>query len=70
MKNLILLTLLSMAFTAGAQTIKQDTTYKAKFYDTRIIRYLPAPPKEQQSNPYAFADSAKAKKATGKPKKK
>lgn len=70
MKNLILLILLRVAFTAGAQTIKKDTAYKAKFYDPRIIRYLPAPPKEQQANPYAFADSAKAKKATDKPKKK
>jgi hypothetical protein len=37
MKNLILLTLLSLAFTAGAQTIKQDTIYKARFYDPRVI---------------------------------
>jgi len=59
-----------MAFTAEAQTIQQDTTYKARFYDPRIIRYLPAAPKAQQSNPYAFADSTKAKKVTEKSKKK
>ncbi len=70
MKILILLLLLSLVFAAKAQTPKQDTTYKAKVYDARIYRYLPAPPKSQQANPYAFADSAKAKKTTGKPKKK
>jgi hypothetical protein len=66
----ILFLLLSMAFAAKAQTPKQDTTYKAKVYDSRMMRYLPAPPKGQQNTPYAFADSAKAKKATGKPKEK
>lgn len=70
MKTLTLLLLLSLVFTAKAQTPKQDTTYKAKVYDTRIYRYLPAPPKSEQANPYAFADSVKPKKAVGKPKKK
>jgi hypothetical protein len=71
MKKLIfLILLLNTALIAGAQTIKQDTAYKARFYDPRIIRYMPAAPKAQQSNPYAFADSAKAKKATEKSKKK
>lgn len=70
MKSLTLFLFLSLAFTAGAQTPKQDTTYKAKVYDARIYRYLPAPPKAEQANPYAFADSAKTKKAVVKPKKK
>ncbi|MBB3056756.1 hypothetical protein [Mucilaginibacter gotjawali] len=70
MKTLTLLLFLSLAFTAKAQTPKQDTTYKAKVYDTRIIRYLAAPPKSQQANPYAFADSVKTKKTAVKPKKK
>jgi len=69
-KNIILLILLILAFTAGAQIIKQDTTYKAKFYDPRIIRYLSAPPKDHQTNPYGFADSAKAKTMVEKSKKK
>jgi hypothetical protein len=71
MKNLsLILLLLSLAFTAGAQTPKQDTTYKAKVYDARIYRYVPAPPKSEQTNPYAFADSAKVKKMEVKAKKK
>jgi hypothetical protein len=70
MKILTLLLLVSSVFTAGAQTPKQDTTSKAKVYDYRIYRYLPAPPKSQQSNPYAFADSAKSKKVVVKTKKK
>lgn len=37
MKNLILLTLLSAVFTAETQTIKQDTIYKARFVEPRII---------------------------------
>jgi len=62
MKNLILLPLLSLALTAGAQTAKKNMAYKAKFYDPRIIRYVPAAPKDQQRTPYAFADSIKPKK--------
>jgi hypothetical protein len=68
MKNLTLLMLSILAFTAGAQTPKQDTT-KTKVYDFRIYRYLPAPPKSEQTNPYAFADSVKAKKTAIKKKK-
>jgi hypothetical protein len=69
MKNLILLPLLSLALTAGAQTAKKNIAYKAKFYDPRIIRYMPAAPKDQQSNPYAFADSIKPQKPVKQPKK-
>ena len=62
MKNLILLTLLSLAFTAGAQTRDQrDSAHKAY----HLMRKDP-----KQNNPYAFADSAKAKKPAAKPKKK
>ena len=70
MKNLTLTLFLSVAFTASAQTPKQDTTYKAKIYDARIYRYLPAPPRSEQANPYAFADSSKSKKVVVKTKKK
>lgn len=69
MKNLILLSLLSLSLTAGAQTAKKNLAYKAKFYDPRIIRYMPAAPKDQQSNPYAFADSIKPQKPVKQPKK-
>jgi len=69
MKNLILLLLLSVSLTAGAQTTKKNLAYKAKYYDPRIIRYMPAAPKDQQSNPYAFADSIKPKKPAIQPKK-
>lgn len=62
MKNLILLTLLSMAFTAGAQTAKQDSAHR--------MYHLKGKRDTKQNNPYAFADSAKAKKPAGKPKKK
>lgn len=70
MKNLIILILVCPVFTAKAQTPKQDTTYKAKVYDARIYRYLPAPPKSEQANPYAFADSVKSKKVAVRAKKK
>jgi hypothetical protein len=70
MKILTLLLLVSLVFTAKAHTPKQDTTYKVKVYDARIYRYLPAPPKSEQTNPYAFADSSKSKKVVGKTKKK
>lgn len=70
MKTLTLFLLLCLVLTAGAQTPKQDTIYKAKVYDVRIYRYLPTPPKAEQANPYAFADSIKTKKATVKTKKK
>ncbi|MGN6394401.1 MAG: hypothetical protein ACTHMI_02495 [Mucilaginibacter sp.] len=56
MKNLIILPLLIAIVTAGAQTAKKNMAYKAKYYDPRIIRYMPAAPKDQQSNPYSFAD--------------
>jgi hypothetical protein len=69
MKNLILLLLLSVSLSAGAQTGKKYMAYKAKYYDPRIIRYMPAAPKDQQSNPYAFADSIKPKKPVKQPKK-
>lgn len=70
MKNLTLLLLLSLslALTAEAQTAKKNMAYKAKYYDLRIIRYMPAAPKEQQSNPYAFADSAKSNRPVKKKK--
>jgi len=61
MKNLILLTLLSSALTAGAQTTKQDSAHR----QYHLMRRDP-----KQNNPYAFADSAKAKKPVRKPKKK
>lgn len=62
MKNLILLTLFSLAFTAGAQTAQQDSAHRAY--------HLMRKKDPKQNNPYAFADSAKAKKAPAKPKKK
>lgn len=70
MKSLTLFLLLSLVFTAKAQTPRQDTTYKAKVYDAHIYRYLSAPPKSEQANPYAFADSSKSKKVVVKTKKK
>ena len=64
MKTLTLLILLSVAFTAEAQTVKSDSTNKApcKCY----LAKDPNPP----TNPYAFADSVKVKKVVVKPKKK
>jgi hypothetical protein len=70
MKILTLLLFLSLAFTAGAQTPKRDTTVITKEYETRMMRYVKAPPKAEQMNPYAFADSVKTKKSIVKPKKK
>jgi hypothetical protein len=62
MRNLIVLLLLSMAFTAGAQTAQQDSAHRAY--------HLMRKKDPKQNNPYAFAYSVKAKKPTGKPKKK
>jgi hypothetical protein len=42
MKNITLLLVFSLAFTAWAETPKQDTIYKAKVYETRPMRYRPA----------------------------
>jgi hypothetical protein len=64
MKNLTLMLLLSLAFTAGAQTAQRDSTQR----DSCTCYFLHKDPK--QINPYAFADSAKAKKPVVKPKKK
>lgn len=67
MKKLTLLTLLNLAFTAGAQTAAQrDSAHRDSVH--RKYHLMRRDPK--QNNPYAFADSAKAKKAVGKPKKK
>lgn len=62
MKNLILLILLIPAFTAGAQTPAQRDSAHRQYH---LMRKDP-----KQSNPYAFADSAKAKKLAEKTKKK
>jgi hypothetical protein len=67
MKILTLLILLSLAFTAGAQTVKKDTAYNKKPYKVGCRCYLPKDP--EQLNPYPFADSVKAKKPAGKAKK-
>lgn len=53
MKPLILLILLSMAFTAGTQRVKKDTAYNKKPYKDRCRCYLPKDP--EQLNPYPFA---------------
>ncbi len=63
MKNLILLILLILAFTAGAQTTAQQDSAHRQYHLMRKKDPM-------QNNPYAFADSAKAKKPVGKPKKK
>lgn len=63
MKNLILLTLFSLAFTAEAQTTAQQDSAHRQYH-------LMRKKDPKQNNPYAFADSAKAKKAPTKPKKK
>ena len=62
MRNLTLLLLLSMAFTAHAQTAQQDSAHRA--YQ---LLHKKDP---KQHNPYAFADSAKGKTPATKPKKK
>lgn len=62
MKNLTLLLLLSLTFTARAQTAKQDSAHRAY--------HLMHKKDPKQNYPYAFADSAKAKKPAAKPKKK
>ncbi len=67
MKSLILLTLLSLAFTAGAQTAAQrDSAHRDSVH--RKYHLMRRDPK--QNNPYTFADSVKAKKIAEKPKKK
>ncbi|QJD96108.1 hypothetical protein HH214_09585 [Mucilaginibacter robiniae] len=60
MKNLTLLLLLSMAFTAHAQTAQQDSAHRAY--------HLLHEKDPKQNNPYAFADSAKSKKPVKKKK--
>lgn len=60
MKNLTLLLLLSMAFTAHAQTAQQDSAHRAY--------HLLHKKDPKQNNPYAFADSAKSKKPVKKKK--
>lgn len=62
MKNLIVPLLLSLAFTAHAQTAKQDSAHRAY--------HLMHKKDPKQNYPYAFADSAKAKKPAAKTKKK
>ncbi|QKJ28395.1 hypothetical protein HQ865_11475 [Mucilaginibacter mali] len=62
MKKLILLLLLSMAFTVHAQTAQQDSAHSAYH-----LKHKKDP---KQHNPYAFADSATGKKPAAKPKKK
>jgi hypothetical protein len=62
MKTLTLLILLILAFTAGAQTAQQDSAHRAY--------HLMRKKDPKQNNPYAFADSARAKKHVGKSKKK
>ncbi|RKR82792.1 hypothetical protein BDD43_3718 [Mucilaginibacter gracilis] len=62
MKNLILLLLLNLAFTAEAQTAQQDSAHRQY--------HLMRKKDPKQNNPYAFADSTKTKKAPVKPKKK
>lgn len=61
-ENLIFLALLSLAFSAGAQTAQQDSAHRAY--------HLMRKKDSKQNNPYAFADSAKAKKPTVKAKEK
>lgn len=62
MKNLIFLILLSLTFSVGAQTRAQRDSAHRKYH------FMRKDPK--QNYPYAFADSAKAKKSAEKPKKK
>jgi len=61
MKNLIWLFLLGFFFTAQAQTAKQDSAHRAY--------HLMRKKDPKQNNPYAFADSAKAKKPVNLKKK-
>jgi hypothetical protein len=62
MKNLTLMILLGLVMTAGAQTAKQDSAHRAYH---QMHKKDP-----KQHNPYAFVDSAKGKKQTGKKNKK
>jgi hypothetical protein len=62
MKILSLLILLSLSFKVGAQTTQQDSAHRQY--------HLMRKKDPKQNNPYAFADSAMAKKASAKPKKK
>lgn len=67
MKSLTLLLLFSMSFTAEAQTPAQRDSAKR---DSAHRQYHLMRRDPKQNYPYAFADSAKAKKPVGKPKKK
>lgn len=67
MRNLPLLLLLSLALTAGAQTPAQRDSAKRDSIH-RQYHLMRRDPK--QNYPYTFADSAKAKKSAGKPKRK
>jgi hypothetical protein len=67
MKNAILLILLMLALTAGAQTTAQRDSAKR---DSAHRHYHLMRRDPKQNYPYAFADSAKTKKPVGKPKKK
>jgi hypothetical protein len=66
MKGLTILILLSLAFTAGAQTPAQRDSAKR---DSAHRQYHLMRKDPKQNYPYAFADTAKAKKPV-KPKKK
>jgi len=62
MKSLILLTVLSLAFTVEARTAQQDSAQAISLMRKKDSK---------QNNPYTFADdSVKTKKTASKPKKK
>lgn len=67
MKDLTILLSLSLAFTAGAQIPAQRDSAKR---DSAHRQYHLMRRDPKQNYPYAFADSAKAKKPIGKSKKK
>lgn len=67
MKRLYLIVLLILAFTARAQTPAQRDSAKR---DSAHRQYHLMRRDPKQNYPYAFADSAQAKKPVGKPKKK
>lgn len=62
MKILSLFILLSLSYTVGAQTTQQDSAHRAY--------HMMRKKDPKQNNPYAFADSSKAKKTAEKLKKK
>ena len=66
-KSIPLLILISLVFTAKAQTSAQRDSVKR---DRAHRQYHLMRRDPKQNYPYAFADSAKAKKPVGKPKKK